>query len=660
MPTGDWPDAHPFALRCRPANGEDRMKNWLLAGASLTFIAAGAAEGRVTELRLGAPEPFASGTQFGGAGAYERLTGTAKGELDPADPRNKGIVNLAKAPRNARGMVEYETEIFMLRPADPAKASGKLVYEVNNRGRKFLPHWLMDAAKATNDPKTAEDAGNGFFLRRGYTVVWSGWDPDAPRANDGMAMTVPTPEPPVVRTIRDELVNGTRGPLRDAFALTYPAASLEPGEARLTMRRKEAYPATEIPATGWKFENARTIRLLPEGTRPEPGALYELSYKAKNPKVLGIGFAATRDLVARLRQDGGAKAAFAVGISQSGRYLRDFIGQGFNQDESGKKVFDGVLAHISGIGRVFLNDEFGQPARTNTQHEDHLFPENRFPFSSARFTDPATGRSGALLRGDGFDPLLIEVNTSTEYWQKGASLLHTDPLGRHDATLPPTTRVYMVAGTQHAGRTGLKADKGHCANLRNPHNPSPALRALFVALDDWATRGVAPPESRVPRLADGTLVPPDRTGFPAIPGVAVAREVNEIARFEDWVEPQPKRNPQYRPLVAKVDADGNEVAGIRLPDIAVPLATYTGWNLYAAPFPGGELCDRDGTYIPFAKTKAERTASSDPRPSLEERYRDPADYQAKLASAAAELVRERLLLQEDADRYVAEAKRVTW
>jgi hypothetical protein len=426
------------------------------------------------------------------------------------------------------------------------------------------------------------------------------------------------------------------------------------------MRRKEAYPPSEIPPSGWKFENARTIRLLPEGTRPEPGALYELTYKAKDPKVLGIGFAATRDLVSRLRQEGGFKAAFAEGISQSGRFLRDFIHEGFNQDEAGGKVFDGVLAHISGVGRVFLNWEFGQPARTNTQHEDHLFPENAFPFSSARFTDPATGRSGTLLRGDGFDPLLIEVNTSTEYWQKGASLLHTDPLGQHDATLPATTRVYMVAGTQHAGRAGLKADKGHCANLRNPHNPAPALRALFVALDEWATAGVAPPDSRVPRLAGGTLVPSDRTGFPAIPGVKVVREVNALARFEDWVEPKPEGGPQYRPLVARVDADGNETSGIRLPDIAVPLATYTGWNLYAPPYPEGELCDRDGTYVPFAKTKAERTASGDPRLSLEERYRDPADYQAKLAAAAAELVRERLLLQEDADRYVAAAKRVSW
>jgi hypothetical protein len=345
-----------------------------------------------------------------------------------------------------------------------------------------------------------------------------------------------------------------------------------------------------------------------------------------------------------------------VGISQSGRYLRDFIGQGFNADETGKKVFDGVLSHIAGVGRVFLNEEFGQPARTNTQHEDHFYPENAFPFSAASFTDPATKRTGALLKGDGSDPLLIEVNTSTEYWQKGASLLHTDPEGSGDAVLPATTRVFLVAGTQHGGRAGLKADHGPCTNLRNPHSASPALRALLVALDEWVTQGKAPPESRVPRLADGTLVGPEATGFPTVPGIAVARIVNRLDRFEDWIKPVAAEGAQYRPLVAKVDADGNEVAGIRLPDIAVPRATYTGWNLYKAPFPEGELCDRDGTYAPFAKTKAEREGAGDPRLSLEERYRDQADYVAKVSAAANALVAQRLLLAEDAERYIAAAR----
>ena len=318
-----------------------------------------------------------------------------------------------------------------------------------------------------------------------------------------------------------------------------------------------------------------------------------------------------------------------------------------------------MLTHISGIGRVFLNSEFGQPARTNTQHEDHLMPENAFPFSTAMLADPVTGRKGSLFRHDGFDPLLIEVNTSTEYWQKGASLLTTDPLGTQDVELPAGARVFMIAGTQHGGRFGLTSAPGPCANPRNPHDPSPALRALLVDLDEWVEKGVPAPASRVPRIADGTLVRPDATGFPIIPGVTVVREANAVARFKDWVHPRREGGKQYVPLVAKVGADGNEVAGLRLPDIAAPLATYTGWNAYKAPFPEGEICDRDGSYAPLAKAKAERLASNDPRPSLEELYGGRERYVAAITAAAKALVEDRLLLPEDAERYIAVAKAET-
>jgi hypothetical protein len=639
----------------------------LLVGLALPL----GAEARVTAITIDKVEPFAEGTSFGGAGAYERVIGTAKGEVDPGDPKNRGIVNLDKAPRNARGMVEYEADFFMLRPKDSSKGNGKVLYEVNNRGRKFLMHWIMDApaqaAGANNDPRSAADAGNGLLFRMGYTMVWSGWDPDAPRAGSGMAMRAPVATEdgrPIVRMIRDELVSGTRGPQVEAFRLSYEAAGLDTKEARLTVRRKESDAETDVPADRWTFADTRTIRLLPEGTKPEPGSIYQLYYRAKDPKVLGLGFAATRDVVSYLRNETGAanpagapvKAVLALGISQSGRYLRDFIGQGFNADEAGRKVFDGVLAHISGVGRVFLNEEFGQPARTNTQHEDHFYPENAFPFSAAALEDPVTGKRGALLRGDGSDPLLIEVNTSTEYWQKGASLLTTDPLGKTDVELPATTRVYMVAGTQHGGQFGLTTQPGPCHNLRNPHNPSAALRALLVALDRWVVDGTTPPASRVPRLSDGTLVPPGQTDFPRLPGVAVARQANALARFRDWVKPAAEAGPQYRALVPKVDQDGNETSGILLPDIAVPLATYTGWNLYKEPFPAGELCDRDGTYAPFAKDQAEQEQKGDPRAAIQSRYHGRDDYVAKVEAAARALVRERLLLEEDAAAYVAKAR----
>ena len=277
-------------------------------------------------------------------------------------------------------------------------------------------------------------------------------------------------------------------------------------------------------------------------------------------------------------------------------------------------------------------------------------PENNFPFSTATTKDPVTGKTGSLFRHDGFDPLLIEANTSTEYWQKGASLLTTDPLGERDVELPKTSRVFMIAGTQHAGRVGLTPSAGPCINPRNPHSPEPALRALLVDLDEWVDKGTAPPASRVPTLAARTLVPPTATGFPNIPEFHVVHETNAIARFADWVTPKPEGGKQYRALVSEVGTDGNEIAGIRLPDIAAPLATYTGWNAYKTPYPQGELCDRDGSYAPLPKTKAERMSSGDPRLSLEERYGDHAGYVAQVTAAAAALVKERLLLPEDADR----------
>lgn len=629
------------------------MKNLLFAA---LLACASLAEARLTDFGVRDVEPFAEGTSFGAAGAYERVAGVARGEIDPRDERNRGIANIGRAPRNALGMVEYEVDWFMLRPADPSRRNGKIIYDVTNRGRKFFHHWVMDGA-AGNDPRSPQDAGNALFLRLGYTIVWSGWDPDAPRANRGMAMKTPV-VPGVVRVIRDELVSATRGPALQSFRLSYEAASTDKGQARLTVRRKEKDAREPIPAEGWEYANSREIRLLAPH-KIAVGSLYEFHYPAKDPKVLGLGFAAVRDLVSDLRMDMQAKTVLAIGISQSGRYLRDFVRQGFNQDESGRRVFDGVLSHIAGIGGVFLNAEFGQPARTNTQHEDHTYPENAFPFSAARLTDPSTGRVGALLREDGFDPVWMDVNTSTEYWQKGASLLHTDPAGKADVALPGNARAYLVAGTQHAGRAGLKADFGPCMNPRNPHSPAPALRALLLALDAWASEGTPPPASRVPTLAEKTLVESSRTGFPAIPNAAVATFHNEIAVFGDWVNPKETPSP-YRPLVPAVDADGNEVAGIRLPDIAVPLGTYTGWNLYKRPFPEGELCDRDGSFLEFTKKETERTASRDPRLSLEKRYGSREEYVRRVTEAADALVADRLLLQEDAEAYVKAAQARRW
>jgi len=653
------------------------MKQGIVARAALCalVITAAPAAARLTEINVTVVEPFADGHAFGDTGAYERVKGTFKGELDPADPRNQVIVNLDKAPKNAAGRVEYEVDFFLLRPADAARGNRRIIYDVTNRGRKNL-HWrLTDARLASpagaNDPRTVQDAGNGLFFRMGYTLVWNGWDPDAPRSNAGLAMKpviATNGGAPIVRVIREELMSGGRGPLRKTFRLTHEAATLDQAQAKLTVRRNETDPRQEVSAGSWAYVNSREIRLLPDGTMPEPGSLYELHYPATNPRVLGIGLAATRDLVSFLRYESadskgnanparpGIRTALAFGSSQSGRYLRDHVAQGFNQDESARKVLDGILAHTAGVGGVFLNTEFGQPARTNTQHEDHAFPEGAFPFSTARMTDPVTGRTGGLFRNDGFDPLWMDTNTSTEYWQKGASLLVTDPLGTRDVELPRNARSYLFAGTQHGALAWMTSTAGPCANPRNPHSPTPGQRALLIALDEWVSEGKAPPASRAPRLKDETLVMPDQVAFPAIPGVVVARRISEFGVLKDWIRPEMDMTKPYRPLVPQVDADGNETSGILLPDIAVPLGTHTGWNLYRKPYPEAELCDRFGTYVPFTATRAEREEKKDPRPSLEERYGDQASYVRRVEQAVRKLVAERLLLAEDGAVFVAKAK----
>ena len=613
-------------------------------------------------IEIAARAPFVGGASFGEAGAYERLDGVAIGEIDPAHPANAGIVNIDKAPRNARGRVEYCSDICILRPADAARGNGRILYEVNNRGRIMLFANLC-AGTPGNRPQSAADLGNAQPLRRGFTLVWSGWDAGAPRANGGLGLDAPVATDngrPIVRRIREEFVSGTRGGVLERFRLSYESASLDPRDARLTIRRTQIAPRREV---AWEFVDARTVRLLPEGTLPEPGSIHELHYPATKPRVLGIGFAATRDLVSHLKNSAEGHDllcrppthALAFGISQAGRYLRDHIAQGFNRDENEVRVFDGVFTHVAGIGRVFFNTAFGQPVRTRTWHEDHDFPEVQFPFSSATLTDPIGGGTASLLRGDDSDPRLIETNTSTEYWQKGASLLHTDPDGVRDVALPANVRGYCLPGTQHGGKAGMPRDPGPCTNPRNWHDPMAAIRALLVALDEWVADERAPPTSRLPRIADGTLVPAEAVSWPRYAALVPPRAPNDVAPLGDWTNPQlPTRT--WRALVPQVDGDGNELAGIRLPDIAVPRGTFTGWNRFKPPLPEGELADRDGTLLAFATTEAEREQSGDPRASLAERYPDHGAYVARVQAVVIELQRDRLLLEEDAAAYMERAR----
>ena len=593
----------------------------------------------ITDISVTDIENFADGHEFGAAGAYVRIKGVARGTLDPDAPQNAMIVDLDKAPRNAQGLVEYATDFDILRPKDPLRGSSILVYDVPNRGSKRIFNLLDDIPAndpaRTNEPKTREDAGLGFCLGRGYSLVWSGWDPGAPRANGGVGAEFPAAldrGKPLTQRIRDEFHIGTRaagdGSVR---RLSYPAASTD---------------------------------------QPQAIKIYELWYGATGSKVLGIGYASVRDLVSFFRYKsanrGGIpnplistmseiKHALAFGVSQSGRFLRHFLELGMNADDEGRRVFDGVFSHVAGAGKVFANHSFGMPGRTATQHEDRLYPENWFPFSTARTADPVSGRIAALLGGAATDPKIIETNSATEYWQKGASLIHTDPGLRRDLPLPENSRAYLIAGTQHGGRPGVNPAPGPCVNPRNPHSATPALRALFAALEDWVVRGVTPPPSRVPSLTAGTAVTADAVRMPPVDGFTHAPGANGILPPVDWIDP-PETSPPapYTTFVAAIDDDGNEVAGIRLPSIAVPLATYTGWNVYKSQ--PDELADRDGSCIPFARTKAEREAAGDPRPSLQERYGSRDAYVEQVREAAAALVAEQLLLQGDADAFVRAAE----
>jgi hypothetical protein len=624
-------------------------------------------------ITISAVEPFAEAKAFGEAGGYVRVRGVAHGVLDPKAAENSGIADLDKAARNAAGLVEYATDVFVLRPAEPRHGSSILVYDVTNRGSKRILQLLDDVPAndpiAVNDPKTARDAGLGFLFGRGHSIVWSGWDPGAPRANNGLGADFPVAlenGKPITGRIRDEFHAGTRGPAELVVRrLSHPAASLDQPAARLVVRDRENDRRRDIPRAEWEFIDNRSIRLVPEGRAFEPFKIYELWYEATGPKVLGIGFASVRDLMSFLRYDRagnplldeGAEIRHAIGfgVSQSGRFLRHFLELGMNRDSAGRRVFDGVMSHVAGAGKVFANHRFGMPGRTATQHEDRLYPENWFPFGNAVATDPFSGKTAAILNGEPSDPLVIETNTATEYWQKGASLVHTDPGGTKDAELPANVRVYLIAGTQHAGRPGADPRPGPCVNPRNPHSATPALRALFHALEAWVTQGIAPPPSRVPSLAEGTAVKAETVHMPRVKGFTLAPGANRITPPVDWVNP-PEEGPSqfYETFVSAIDADGNEIGGIRLPPIAVSLATYTGWNVYRAQ--PGELCDRDGSRIAFARSHAEREAADDPRPSLEERYGSRAAYVARVGEAAAALVAERLLLPADAEAFVAAAR----
>jgi hypothetical protein len=654
------------------------------------------AQARITRIQItNVQSPSFEGISLGATGPYEKLVGRLVGEIDPNDPLNAVITDIKLAPVNARGMVEYSTNFMIIRPVDPQKGNHKLLFEINNRGHILALASLDDAALNSNDPAKASDAGNGFLMRQGYTLAWAGWDAisgvtpgvgggpfvlDVPVAKnaDGSEITGPSLEEFVIDN--DTTTIGQ---------LSYPAASLDNANATLSMRALADDKPTVLAADTWRFDPKGTsISLLPEGSKFKAGMLYELAYTARNPKVTGLGFASIRDVASFLRNAktddqgqpnplaGDIRQVYSFCISQPCRTMRDFVALGFNEDADApkggnaervhRKAIDGVLDWIGGGSGVFVNYRFAEPFRTHRQHIARWYPEYKFPFAYQTTTDTVTGRTDGLLRrctASETCPKIIDANSDNEYWAKAASVLHTDSQGR-DLGEAPDVRLYLIASRPHGD--GVPASgPGICQQDRNPLVGNQGLRALLVALDKWVREGTPPPPSELPRRGDGTLVSSQQqdVGFPAIPGVKYNGRMHTGDLFDfgpqadagilTIVPPKLVGSP-YPAYVPRTDADGNTLAGIRLPDIVVPVATYTGWNLRRNPSEDG--CDHSGMVIPFAKTKAERLAKGDPRLSLEERYIDHAAYVGAVSKAAADAVRQGFLLQEDADRYVMAAE----
>ena len=630
---------------------------------------------------------FADGMSFGPAGAYERIKGRMHLETDPLHEANARVSDLKRAPRNAHGKVESWTDFFLLKPVDAKKGNGQLLYDVNNRGN-MLALWTFNDGERTNDPKTEAHAGHGFLMKHGFSVLWCGWNGEV-QADDTQRLLCGLP----IATENGTTITGnahleitsTEKVFSRAFSWSpwgigaaFPSVSLDNADATLTMRPHRGADGVEVPRAEWAFGRWENDKFIPDATHVyvkaglKPGWLYDLVYTAKEPRVTGLGLTAMRDCVAFFHHGEGAtnplagaiQKACVFGISQSGRVIHHFLFEGLNTDEHGRAVFDGALIHVAGSGKGMFNHRFRMSTEYGTQHEGHLSGSEFFPLAPLPQTDPVTGESGDSLarsRKSGHTPRILFTQTSTEYWSRAASLLHTDVEGKTDLKLPDDVRVYLIAGAQHLGASdGMN---GICQQPRNTlDDRGPVLRAMLVNLSDWMQTGKAPPPSRHPSFADKTLVTFNewKSQFPKIPALNVPTHAYQPPRLEfgprfhsegiaDIIPP--KVGKPFQTLLPAVNADGNETSGIMLPEVAVPLGTYTGWNLRGAKF-GAEtmLSPLDGMFIPFAKTKAEREKTGDPRLSLAERYPTRADYLSRLTEAALKLKAQGFLLDEDVVR----------
>ena len=623
--------------------------------------------------------PAFAGGSFGSVGQYEVLLGTAYGEVDPAQSDNAIITDIQLAPRNARGAVEYSMPFYIVKPLDPAKGNRTILFDVLNRGR------ALPAAAYSR----AVGAEGGFKESQGWTEVGSAWEADL----DAGAMRISIP---VAHSQTGAAITGTvHGSWEPSVAtatesLPYEAVGTDKSGTPVLQRKVHAAdPPTTVPGSDWAFADCSTA--------PFPGVpstakicvkggfdtdhIWDLFYTAKNPTVMGLGFAATRDFVAFLRTEkaddegtpnplaGTIDRAIAEGVSQSGRYLRTFLHLGFNKDERGRRVFDGMHVIIAPM-QIALNIRFAQPTSIGLQHEEHDFPIADAPHSWDVRPDPVAGYSDGILRRcqeSDTCPKIISSFTSTEYWQYRAALDTTDGLGHDLDSIPENVRMYYLAGGSHS----VGGSSPACQLPGDPNFWTYTNRALTVRLQEWVQSNRRPPDSRYPLVRDRTLTKPDARsiGWPGIPGVTYNGVVDEftildrgpqyIARDMSGIMAEPAKpivGKSYRVLVPKVNRDGNEVAGIHDVDEQAPLGTYMGWGLRKAGYGEGDLCNLQGGFAPFKATKAERVATRDPRPSLEERYGTRQGYACRVKSAAEDLVRQGLLLPDDALLEIARAE----
>ncbi|MEM6531019.1 MAG: alpha/beta hydrolase domain-containing protein [Myxococcota bacterium] len=624
------------------------------------------AEAKVVKVEIDRREDVLSGRSLGQFGAYEKIVGTVYFSVDGFAPENNAVVDLRAAETDEAGRVSFSADFYVLRPKD--RSNGSLILEIPNRGGKALLRMLQGATPSL-DPTEAAHFGDRFLLDRGFTVAWLGWQFDVRNEAGLLGLRAPR-VPGVTGLVRSDFIvpdKRTVQPLGHVIAgriggTEYPVADPSHPRTELTVRDAPLSDRTLIDRERWDWvRNDEEITALsfPDGF--EPGRIYELIYEARDPVVVGTGLLAVRDFADYVKNAQGAllKAdhVIAFGHSQSGRFLRHFLFQGFNRSETGGRALDGVYANAAGAGRGSFNHRFAQPSRDAQPMEALFYPTDLFPFTDLPTRNPFTRATNGLQSGE-LAPMVVYGNTSYEYWGRAGSLIHTTPDGRSDAPLPDHVRIYHFAGLQHFQR-GFPPEKMEVPHIRGRSvmNPNPvrwSLRATLVGLHRWVTGSGSPPPSVYPRIDNGTLIPVARAlaSFPKIPGVTPPKDAHlayNVAYGTQWqkgiiTEHPPKVGRAYTTLVPAVDADGNDLAGIRIPQLEVPLATYTPWNL-RDPSIGAEdqRVSFLGSFFPFAAS----ANPADPRPSIAERYSSQAAYLGAYAIAALELVRQGYLLPED-------------